>query len=157
MSNISNASWTADDLKRIKAKMTLFTMVKGEGDAVFTFDDFYAIDELLEKEIMKRKHTNQCLFCVWGCMAECPVNPDVVFGEGVGNDNVIACHNYVNKEAYDKYQNRKQNSDSIPIQDIESVGYYIHNNHESKNRWEAIQAWNRICTAIDGQIKRSAE
>lgn len=42
---------TVEELKALKAKMTLFTMAKGEGDAVFTFDDFHAVDTALERRI----------------------------------------------------------------------------------------------------------
>ena len=60
--------------------------------------------ELIDSENNRYMNTNLCETCQWGCIAECPSNPDIGFGTGIGDDNVIACHNYINREAYAKYQ-----------------------------------------------------
>lgn len=44
-----------EKLKKLKRKMTLFTMAKGEGGEVFDFEDFYIVDACLASEISRQE------------------------------------------------------------------------------------------------------
>ena len=63
------------------------------------------IVDLIDAKIEHEAHTNLCDNCLWLSPAKCPYDPNTVFGKGVGNDNIIACPNYINREAYSKYKN----------------------------------------------------
>ena len=55
----------------------------------------------------KNKEVHLCNDCEYGCMAACPITKNVRFGNGLGNDNVIECENYINKEALKKWRINK--------------------------------------------------
>ena len=59
------------------------------------------------KESMERRLVHLCNDCEYGCMAACPITKNVKFGNGQGNDNVIECENYINKEALNKWRINK--------------------------------------------------
>ena len=82
-----------------------------------------ALARLITAEQNRRANTNLCYDCQLTCMAECPENDNIVFGCGVGNDNVVECKNYISKEAYAKYQNRRAVSGDVQmaIQDFQNA------------------------------------
>lgn len=47
---------TVERLKTLKPKMTLFTGMKGEGDSILTFQDFYDIEAAIEAAINTYKN-----------------------------------------------------------------------------------------------------
>lgn len=67
---------------------------------------------LIDAEVARQTNINLCDACQWGCMGACPMNHGIEFGCGVGNDNVIVCHNYLNQIAYGKYIAQLPSTDS---------------------------------------------
>jgi len=53
---------------------------------------------------VKSEEVHLCNDCAYGCIAACPITKNVKFGNELGNDNVIECENYINKEALKKWQ-----------------------------------------------------
>ena len=64
-------------------------------------------EEAIARQSVKNKEVNLCNDCEYGCMAACPITENVKFGNGQGNDNVIECENYINKEALKKWRINK--------------------------------------------------
>ncbi len=62
------------------------------------------IDEAIARQSVKNEEVHLCNDCEYGCMAACPITKNVKFGNGQGNDNVIECENYINKEALKKWR-----------------------------------------------------
>lgn len=58
----------------------------------------------IDIQATKNKETHLCNDCEYWCMEACPITKNVKFGNGLGNENVIECENYINKEALKKWR-----------------------------------------------------
>ena len=61
----------------------------------------------IARQSAEREEVHLCNDCKYGCIAACPITKNVKFGNGLGNDNVIECENYINKEALEKWRINK--------------------------------------------------
>lgn len=89
-------------VKRNNGELEILTSLSG------TFGMFVMRSRYFEqKESTERQLVHLCNDCEYECIAACPITKNVKFGNGQGNDNVIECENYINKEALKKWQINK--------------------------------------------------
>jgi len=105
------------DIKGLKAE---FLLRRGSREEFWITEEIGGVVlALIDAEIARQTVTNLCSHCQWGCMGACPQTDNIVFGCGLGNDNVVECENYINRIAYTRYQAHQTVTDDKVRNEIE--------------------------------------